>query len=162
MSVKQWADECLKLKEIAQSRNLELSDFENDYITWQQVYFDLKEAKYESYQAGNGLTELDKHAIALIYEIASNRFAAKQSRHIQAGKSHWEKYYEYMKSIAWAQKRYEALKRAGHKCQLCGDGYAILQVHHNSYKNMGNEPLEDLVVLCTDCHEMFHRNRKVK
>ena len=48
------------------------------------------------------------------------------------------------------------------KCQLCGDEGTSLQVHHNSYDNLGNEANEDLIVLCPDCHGKFHRNKKLK
>lgn len=64
-------------------------------------------------------------------------------------------YYEYIESEAWKARRNLALERCGHKCQLCSrtDG---LQVHHNSYENLGNELDEDLIVLCRRCHEAFH------
>lgn len=68
-------------------------------------------------------------------------------------------YKEYIKSEEWKIKRKEVLKRDKFKCRLCsakGTEYN-LHVHHNSYKNLGNEPLEDLITLCKECHERHHK-----
>ena len=64
-------------------------------------------------------------------------------------------YQEYLQTEHWRNKRYEALNRANHKCQLCGNK-ENLQVHHNTYDNRGNEKDEDLIVLCEICHAKFH------
>lgn len=67
-------------------------------------------------------------------------------------------YYEYLESPAWRDRANAAIARSGGKCQLCG-GRRGLAAHHNSYKNLGNEPPEDLVALCRRCHEAFHAIR---
>ncbi|MEH2275419.1 MAG: replicative DNA helicase [Nostoc sp.] len=66
-------------------------------------------------------------------------------------------YYEYIDSQNWQEVRKLALQRSGRKCQICGAGND-LDVHHNSYDNLGNERdhLEDLVVLCSDHHQLYH------
>ena len=64
-------------------------------------------------------------------------------------------YAEYLKSEHWQSIRVKALERADNKCQLCSSE-VMLQVHHNTYKNRGNEKLTDLVVLCRGCHSKFH------
>lgn len=64
-------------------------------------------------------------------------------------------YAEYLKTDHWQEMRAKALERAGYKCQLCSSE-EMLQVHHNTYKNIGNEKLTDLVVLCRGCHSRFH------
>lgn len=66
-----------------------------------------------------------------------------------------EEYKEYLNSDHWKQIRLKALDRAGNRCQLCSSTNN-LNVHHNTYKNRGNEDLKDLVVLCRDCHMKFH------
>lgn len=70
------------------------------------------------------------------------------------------KYKEYMESDVWREKRRIMLDRAGHKCQLCGTTKS-LGVHHNTYKNLGDEPLEDLCVLCWPCHSAHHERRRL-
>ena len=66
-----------------------------------------------------------------------------------------EEYKEYLNSPHWKEIRLKALDRAGNRCQLCSS-IDNLNVHHNTYKNRGNEDLKDLVVLCRECHSKFH------
>lgn len=65
------------------------------------------------------------------------------------------KYHDYLKSPEWAAKRQWALERAGHHCQVCRAG-DDLDVHHNTYETLGREEPGDLVVLCRECHGLFH------
>ena len=63
-------------------------------------------------------------------------------------------YRDYMRSEAWRERRARALKRAGFRCQICGEDTGKLEVHHNRYDNLGNERDEDLVALCGQCHRV--------
>lgn len=74
--------------------------------------------------------------------------------------NHKSNYNEYMQSSQWRQIRATMLSKYG-KCQLCGST-SNLEVHHNSYEHIGDEMnhLEDLVVLCRDCHSSFHSKRQ--
>lgn len=65
------------------------------------------------------------------------------------------RYEDYIKSPEWKQKSDDAKARAGFKCQLCGNRKE-LTTHHNTYRNLGHEPPEDLIVLCWKCHKTFH------
>lgn len=64
-------------------------------------------------------------------------------------------YLTYITSPAWRKKRTEALAHHGKKCSKC-PMKTHLQVHHLSYKNLGNEPMEDLCILCKGCHQKEH------
>jgi len=64
-------------------------------------------------------------------------------------------YAEYLQTYHWQAIRLKALKRAGHKCQVCA-ATNRLEVHHNDYARLGGELMTDLVVLCADCHKLFH------
>jgi 5-methylcytosine-specific restriction endonuclease McrA len=155
------AIEAEKLLKVAAERELTLQDFEDGYVNWQMVVIDYREAKFHSYQSNSGLTGQQRENIALMYEYACVRHTPKRGKKREAGESHWEKYYEYIRSLAWAEKRLAALERASYKCQLCGARNVFFEVHHNTYENLGNEPAEDLIVLCVDCHNLFHnRGRK--
>jgi DNA-binding MarR family transcriptional regulator len=66
-----------------------------------------------------------------------------------------EEYALYLRSDHWRETRKAALKRAGHKCQLCTSNRG-LQVHHRTYERLGQELPQDLTVLCATCHENFH------
>ena len=62
----------------------------------------------------------------------------------------------YLLSEHWKQKRIEAFKFYGKKCMMCGDSDKQLSVHHNNYDNLGNESMQDLIVLCGECHGRHH------
>lgn len=65
-------------------------------------------------------------------------------------------YSEYLQTDHWQNLRLQMLQLAGYRCQLCNTGDTVLHVHHRSYENRGQEPLNDLIVLCADCHGKFH------
>ncbi|KAA8475690.1 HNH endonuclease [Arcticibacter tournemirensis] len=67
------------------------------------------------------------------------------------------KYYTYLNSPEWKEKRTLVLNRDHHLCQRCRIEPA-LDVHHLTYKNLYNEPLEDLQALCRNCHAAVHSN----
>lgn len=80
-------------------------------------------------------------------------------------------YRDYLSSPEWAEKRRQvferALRNSGSKnlhgiCERCHyePWRPVLQVHHLSYKNFGCEPLEDLILLCPNCHRKAHEIEK--
>jgi len=69
----------------------------------------------------------------------------------------WNVYHEYIQSDEWKEKRAQVLERDNWTCQECGAGHkAILQAHHTTYFNVGDEPLRDLITLCKLCHDRTH------
>lgn len=72
----------------------------------------------------------------------------------------------YIKSEPWKVIREMCLIRSGFMCEKCGKmgkqvgGDASLHVHHRHYLNFGCEDMEDLMVLCKQCHKMEHRKIK--
>lgn len=67
------------------------------------------------------------------------------------------RYREYLNSPEWHQRRNQALRDAGYRCQKCGVK-RNLQVHHESYERLGAERPEDLIVVCRGCHLGHHYN----
>lgn len=68
----------------------------------------------------------------------------------------WEvKYKLYLRSEGWHKKRTLAFIKYGTKCTKCKSEKNI-QVHHKTYKNVFNERIEDLDVLCGKCHKEEH------
>ena len=59
-------------------------------------------------------------------------------------------------SDLWRRKRALVLKRDGYRCVYCGA--KATQVHHKKYArvNIGREPIDWLVSVCSDCHEERH------
>lgn len=71
-------------------------------------------------------------------------------------KTYKEKYYEYLQSPEWNERRKAKLKEAGYRCQLCNSNGVKVAVHHRTYERVFNELPEDLIALCEQCHEKFH------
>lgn len=61
-------------------------------------------------------------------------------------------YQTYLASREWAVKKNLVRQRSGGICERCHLG-PHEQTHHLTYKNIGNEPLEDLQGVCRPCHE---------
>jgi 5-methylcytosine-specific restriction endonuclease McrA len=71
------------------------------------------------------------------------------------------KYEDYLQTLHWQELRRVVLSQAGNRCQVCNDGDGILDVHHRTYENLGDEREGDVVVLCRSCHDLFHQNGKL-
>lgn len=69
------------------------------------------------------------------------------------------KYSSLLKDPRWQKKRLEALQEVGFRCQKCSSTTKTIDVHHLFYMT-GRMPweyeLEDLRVLCEDCHKTEH------
>jgi 5-methylcytosine-specific restriction endonuclease McrA len=87
-------------------------------------------------------------------------FADKIEEQLREEERRWElrlmPYDEYLQTPEWQEKRAEARARADGRCQIC-NSLGPLDVHHRSYQRRGGERQDDLIVLCRDCHELFHR-----
>jgi hypothetical protein len=64
-------------------------------------------------------------------------------------------YPEYLETPEWQQRRRIMLKHAEHRCQVCNQDRQ-LRVHHRTYERRGNEQPGDLIVLCDECHALYH------
>jgi|GEM_PF-3771603 len=65
---------------------------------------------------------------------------------------------DYYHSREWEQLRSQARKRAKYKCERCGRGGKIT-VHHIVPRELGgSDILENLISLCTHCHDYVHAN----
>ena len=54
--------------------------------------------------------------------------------------------------------RGQVLDRDGWRCQTCGSS-RNLQVHHlRARSKLGDDALQNLITLCTECHARQHRN----
>ena len=68
-------------------------------------------------------------------------------------------YNNYIKSKAWHAVRRTALRRSHYSCDICGEKASEnthLHVHHLTYERFGAENIDDVVVLCEDCHNEVH------
>lgn len=67
-------------------------------------------------------------------------------------------YVVYINSREWQLKRKEAFAFHGKMCHNCG-AVQLLEVHHLHYRNLFNEKMEDLRILCVGCHKIVHRKK---
>ena len=77
----------------------------------------------------------------------------KQKQH-EANKD-W--YAEYLNSPEWFARSEATKKRYNYTCQMCGK--KATDAHHLSYDYVKREYEFDLVALCHQCHEDYHKNK---
>jgi hypothetical protein len=73
-------------------------------------------------------------------------------------------YWKKLQDPRWQKKRLEAMENSQFSCEICGDKASMLQVHHKEYfkdRNPWEYNLNQLAVLCEECHEYFHENKDV-
>jgi hypothetical protein len=70
-------------------------------------------------------------------------------------------YKDYLKSNHWKNKKNQHYRKASSRrvCFVCGEA-DNLHVHHNTYENINNEKLQDLVTLCQKHHHELHEVSK--
>lgn len=69
-------------------------------------------------------------------------------------------YRAYLTTPVWRDVRKRAIEHYGAICNRCGE-YGN-DVHHKTYDRVGgSERIDDLEIMCRDCHEAHHRVEKV-
>jgi len=69
----------------------------------------------------------------------------------------WDWYNSYLECDAWKELRQRVFARDGFMCRVSGCYRQAEQVHHLTYERVGYEILDDLVSVCSACHERAHR-----
>lgn len=93
-----------------------------------------------------------------MHEARSKRQREELDRNLRSLKG--MPYRQYLQTEHWQNVRNSALKRARFKCQVCCSEQR-LQVHHRTYARRGEELPEDLTVLCSKCHGVFHETSEL-
>ena len=72
-----------------------------------------------------------------------------------------QKYNKYLKSKKWQTIRKLKLEQENYKCAFCKCKRKKLHIHHLTYTHLYNEGkhLDDLVVLCENCHNKLHKTK---
>jgi len=72
-------------------------------------------------------------------------------------------YENYLTTKHWKELRLKVAERDKYTCQKCqGTFLYVFQIHHNTYKRIGNESLKDLSFYCNKCHAIIHNDKKNK
>lgn len=82
-----------------------------------------------------------------------------KERRKEEKKERLKKYYDYLGSPEWRNKRQEVFNSRSKCCERC-KRVDNLEIHHKTYKNIYKEKLEDLQILCRSCHKSEHSKRK--
>lgn len=75
-------------------------------------------------------------------------------------------YKKYLQSIAWRRKKDEWVASGRPlECWACGRAMPLdragFDFHHRTYENLGNENLDDLVLLCRADHRQLSEDWKI-
>lgn len=70
-------------------------------------------------------------------------------------------YTTYINSRAWEKRRNLYWQSFGKRCAAC-DTHSYVQLHHMSYKQLGNEPDNHLIALCQAHHKQYHDENGVQ
>ena len=73
----------------------------------------------------------------------------------------YSRYTEYLNSDIWKLKRTKVLERDNNICQACLTNKAN-EVHHLTYENLYDEPLFQLISVCSRCHEKIESKKQHK
>jgi hypothetical protein len=64
-------------------------------------------------------------------------------------------YKNYLNSRHWKLYKEKYINIYRKECAVC-KSKVKLNFHHKTYENVGNESLDDVVILCRECHEKVH------
>jgi len=112
-------------------------------------------------QQRQALKEYRNERTKIGLEGAYKRATSEQKNHINNKKERRQilsalPYDKYMKSDMWCRKREHFLENKKDRCcEVCGKENAN-QVHHRTYQRIRLEKMNDLTLLCRECHEKFH------
>ena len=60
-------------------------------------------------------------------------------------------------TTSYRELQWQVLERDGWRCQACGS-MQHLQAHHLKFRShSGSDEEQNLITLCTECHEQVHR-----
>jgi hypothetical protein len=76
----------------------------------------------------------------------------------QYSKGEFKSYNDLLRNPRWQKKRLEIMQRDNWSCRCCSDTESELHVHHLLYsaENPWDEENENLITLCSCCHEAAH------
>lgn len=67
-------------------------------------------------------------------------------------------YHAYLKTVQWEKLKFAVYERDNYRCRQCKKSLAKMNgnVHHTTYANVYNESIDDLALVCKDCHQLIH------
>ena len=70
-------------------------------------------------------------------------------------------YSAYLQTKHWKAMKEKVYEEYGGICGVCGElvPKEFSNVHHRTYKRIGNEKMSDLILLCKSCHGKLHKRK---
>jgi hypothetical protein len=121
-------------------------------------YLGRNQISAQAAREGREPAPVDEPLLARFNEQTRLFYAQRDAFYAEQQATWRDRYNAYLASPEWQAKRALVLKRDGFICQECFSRPAS-QVHHLSYKHLGDEPLDDLLSLCRICHQRIHREK---
>jgi 5-methylcytosine-specific restriction enzyme A len=139
----------------------------NERVDYSFIYEDLFE--YESH-SGNNPVNFKLRRVSNLEKVVQRDLLCLKNEETGIEGDKKEKYSNYFERDQ--RLRYEAIKIHGTICSICGFdfeetygdiGSGFIEVHHCRPLHLYNGPREvnprtDLIVVCSNCHRMIHRN----
>ena len=70
-------------------------------------------------------------------------------------------YYRYINSAEWRETKLRYISSKLPKiCYVCEKSEGPFDLHHKTYKALGNENLTHLTLVCRECHNRIHQRQK--
>lgn len=92
--------------------------------------------------------------------MANKRFYEEQKISCSTGEV-IQGYSRYLGTRHWQEMRQRVAEESNYTCIRCNGIFKTdYAIHHNSYKRLGKEKLEDLSFYCRRCHTIIHKDRK--
>jgi len=86
--------------------------------------------------------------------------AKKRKRKNKKRRKRKPDYETYIVSAAWYRRREWLRKQLGNRCCECKSTNK-LTTHHKTYKNLGRETVDDVEILCWNCHKQRHPEKQL-
>ncbi len=86
------------------------------------------------------------------YEAQHQQWQAERA---EKQRQWWAWYDAYLRTPAWRAKSRIVIRRANGVCEGCGQRPPT-QVHHITYRHVGDEFLFELRAVCDQCHQRLH------
>ena len=156
---------CNKSKELCNMQFVKRVKSNGGYLVNKQCFNcgkrDSKAYSFDLVGGKEGIKKLPDFDESLLDDYYSNQEKERKRKYQEDRKEWFEGYSEYLKSDKWKIKRAKVLERDNNICKACETNKAT-QVHHLSYQFVFDEPLFDLIAICTLCHDKIHKLKDEK
>jgi hypothetical protein len=107
----------------------------------------------------NNYEIVESYYMKFLQQLFDRKYELLKNYYQNRNQDWWDLYNAYLFSSQWENTRQARLMMDSYRCQMRLSGCTYdehLQVHHESYDNIGDEPMDDLLTVCHNCHQLIH------